>query len=317
MAAALVVVCMFAAAPVSAQTDDYPAKRITLVLANGPGTTSDIYGRLFANELSKLMNVAVVVDNRAGADGQIASRHVAAAAPDGYTLYLGTSSTHAVNPVLLNNIGYDPVKDFSAITLMSRNNFMLAVPSSSPIKTLKEFLDQAKAGRNFRIAGATSTGMIASKAFEKMSGSAMTYVTYKTTAAALTELIAGHIDAMFVDIPNGVNAVADGTIRPLAVTSGARLPAFPDLVTFTESGFPGFEIISWAVICGPANMPKPIVDKLNAAFAKIFAKPEVTKVFAANGSQLMISTAGEADRFVATEAKRWAELMRVSGVPKQ
>lgn len=295
--------------------DSYPNRPIRLVVPNAPGTTSDIYGRVILNELSKRLKVPGIVDNRAGAEGRIAARYFITTPPDGYTLFLGTTSTHAINPVMFRNNGYDPVRDMTTIAMMTRNYVALSVPAGSPVRSVADLLARARAApRKLNIAAGSSLTNIGSNAFLALSNIEMTFVPYKSTAGALTELMAGRADAMFVDLGNGIAQMRAGTIRPIATTGAARLKILPDVPSMEEAGFPGFQMTGWSVLSAPAGVPPAIADKLNGEIRSMLGDPEVARHFTGNGSEIFFAGVDEANAFVQSESRRWADMMKRSGI---
>lgn len=314
LCAGLAAASVLAGTPALAQ-GDYPNRLIRIVVPNAAGTTSDNFARVIGNELSKRWKVPVIVDNRAGADGRIAARYLVSTPPDGYTLFLGTTSTHAINPLLFKDAGYDPVKDMTIIALMTQNSVALCVPAASPIKSLREFLAAFKAPREPKnIAGGTSLVAIGTQAFLSMANLQMTYVPYKSTAAALQDLMGGQVDAMFVDLGNGLSQIRAGTLRALATASTTRPKALPEVPTLEEAGFPGIQMTGWSVLAAPVGVAPAVVDKLNREVLSIMSVPEVAKVFTGNGSEIVSMNAAQANDYVRSENRRWRELMARSGI---
>lgn len=295
--------------------NNYPNRPIRIVVPNGAGTGSDTYARIVGQELGKRWNVPVIVENRAGAEGRIAARYIVTMPADGHTLFLGTPSTHAINPLLYKNAGYDPARDMTTIALMSRNYVALCVPAASPIKSVADLIATAKATPGkMNMGGGTSFMQIGTLAFLSLAGVEATYVPFKSSAAAVQELMAGRVDAMFVDLQNAMPQIRGGTIRVLATTGPARLKLLPDAPSIQESGFPGFQMSGWGMLGGPAGLPAPIVEKLNNAVRSVLAMPEVARNFTGNGSELVSATPAEANEFINGEIRRWKDMMARSGV---
>ncbi|MDO9435901.1 tripartite tricarboxylate transporter substrate binding protein [Hydrogenophaga sp.] len=294
---------------------DYPNRVIRIVVPNAAGTTSDTFARTIGDELSKRWKVPVIIDNRAGAEGRIAARYFITTPPDGYTLFLGTTSTHAINPVMVRNNGYDPIKDMKTIALMTHNTMALCVPVSSPIKSVADLVAASRAAPGkLNLAGGSSFAAIGTQAFMSQAQMQATYVPYKSTAAALQDLIGAHADAMFVDLGNGMSQIRAGTIRALATTAAHRQKSLPDVPSMEESGFPGFQMTSWSILSAPAGLPPAVADKLNAEVRLILAVPDVVRLFTGNGSEIVSSPRVEADDFVKAETKRWSDMMVRSGI---
>lgn len=294
----------------------YPSGPIRLVIPNGPGTASDNYGRLIGNELSKRLSTPVIVDNRAGAEGRIAARYLITTPPDGQTLFLGTTSTHAVNPVMFRNNGYDPLKDMTTIGLLSRNYSALCVGRDSPIRSYQDLIVAARAANGrMNMGGGTSAGAIGTRAFLSQTGLEMLYVPYKGSAAALTELMAGRLDAMLVDLSIGMAQIRAGSIRVLATTGARRLASLhPSIPTLQELGVTGFQMTGWSVLSAPSGLKAAVAERLNAYVREIMAQPEVAQHFTGNGSEILLLPPAEANDFVREEIHRWAKMMAQSGI---
>lgn len=298
----------------NAQTD-YPNRLIRIIVPNAAATTSDTFARTIGEELGKRWKVPVIVENRTGAEGRIAARHFIATPPDGYTLFLGTTSTHAINPVMAKNNGYDPIKDMQTIALMTRNYMALCVPPSSPLKSVADLVAASKAAPGkLNLAGGSSFAAIGTQAFMAQAKIQATYVPYKSTAAALQDLMGAHADAMFVDLGNGMIPLRAGSIRALATTGAQRLRSLPDVPVMEESGFPGFQMTSWSILSTPAGLPPAIADKLNAEIRSILAVPEIARIFTGNGSEIVSAPRADADAFVKSETVRWSDMMARSGI---
>ena len=226
--------------------------------------------------MSKTLGQSIVVENRAGAGGSIATRQVARAAPDGYTLVLGGTGTLAVNPTLYDNVGYDPRKDFAPVGLIGTGQLILVVNPNVPAKTIPELIALAKKepGKlSYASSGIGSGIHLAAALFEQMAGIKLTHVPYRGTAPALTDLIGGHVQIFFSSLPPAVAIAKEGKVRPLAVTGPQRSAVFPDLPTVAEAALPGFEAVLHYGIIAPAGTPEPIIRKLNAALREAVIRP--------------------------------------------
>ena len=294
----------------------YPTKPVRLVVPFPAGGTTDILARAVAQQLSVGWGQQVIVDNRPGAGGNIGSELVAKAAPDGYTLLMGTVGTHAINPSLYAKMPYDHVKDFTPVVLVAGVPNVLVVNPSLPVHSVPELIAYAKANPgklNFASSGNGTSIHLSGELFRTMTGVDMTHVPYKGSAPALTDLIGGQVQLMFDNLPSSLQFIRTGKLRALAVTSAARSTALPELPTLAEAGLPGFEASSWFGILAPAGTPKDIVAKINAAVGSWLASPEAKEKLLAQGA---IAAGGSPDAFVKhidAETAKWAKVVKASG----
>ena len=295
---------------------DYPTKPIRLVVPFPPGGTTDILARAVAQKLSETWNQQVIVDNRPGAGGNIGSDLVAKAAPDGYTLVMGTVGTHAINPNLYAKMPYDHVKDFAPVILVAGVPNVLVVNPSLPVHSVKELIDYAKANPgklNFASSGNGTSIHLSGELFKTMAGVQMTHVPYKGSSPALADLMGGQVQLMFDNLPSSLGLIKGGKLRAIAVTSTTRAAALPDVPTIAESGLPGFEASSWFGVLAPAGTPHEIVAKLNGTIAAWLATPEAKEKLLAQGA---IAAGGSPDDFarhIDRETVKWATVVKASG----
>ncbi len=300
----------------TASAQDYPTRSITLVVPYAAGGGNDVMARTVAEKMSKTLGQNVVVENRAGAGGSIATRQVARAAPDGYTLVLGGTGTLAVNPSLYSNVGYDPRKDFAPVGLIGMGQLIVLVNPKVPASTIPELIALAKKepGRlSYASAGVGSGIHLGAVLFEQMADIKLTHVPYRGTAPALTDLIGGHVQIYFSSIPSAIGIAKEGKVRPLAVTGPQRSPVFPDLPTVSEAALPGFEAVLHYGIVAPAGTPKPIVDKLSAALRQAVMAPDTKDRMAADGTEPLPSTPEEYATDIDKEETKWSAIVRRSG----
>jgi tripartite-type tricarboxylate transporter receptor subunit TctC len=308
--------CLAAALSVAARADDFPSRPIMLVVPYPPGGGNDVIARIVAGKMSVALGQPIVVENRGGAGGTIATRQVARAAPDGYTLLVATSSL-AINPSIYPDIGYDPRKDFSPIGLMAMSQNVLLVHPSVAASTLAELIARARQapGRlTFASTGGGNSVQLAAQLFAAMAGVTLTQVPYKGNAPALTDLLGGHVDIMFSPLPAAVGLVGDGKVRALAVTGSRRSPLFPDLPTIAEAGLPGYESELHYGIVAPAGVPRPIVDRLNAALHGALDAADVRQHLSAAGAEVLASTPDAYAADIAAEEAKWSPIVRKAGV---
>jgi tripartite-type tricarboxylate transporter receptor subunit TctC len=311
-ALAVVTACMAAVA----FAQPYPNHAIRLVVPFPAGGTTDILARAAAQKLTEALGQSVVVDNRPGAGGNIGAELVAKAAPDGYTLLMGTVGTHAINPSLYAKMPYDHVKDFVPIILVAGVPNVLVVNPSLPINSVADLIKLAKAKPgtiNFASSGSGTSIHLSGELFKTMAGVDMTHVPYKGSAPALTDVMGGQVQIMFDNLPSSLALIKSGKLRAVAVTSLQRAPALPDVPTIAESGLPGFEASSWFGILAPAGTPAPIVAKINAEVNKWLQSPEAKEQLLAQGAA---AAGGSPEQFVAhirAETDKWAKVVKASG----
>jgi tripartite-type tricarboxylate transporter receptor subunit TctC len=303
-----------AAGPVSAQS--YPTKPIKMIVPFPPGGPIDTMGRLVAQRMTQALGQNVVIENRPGAGATIGSRAVASAAPDGYTLLFGSSGSLAVTPALLKNAGYDPVKNFVPVAMVSSGALLLAVNPSMPGKSVKEFVDHVKAnpGKLNYGSGLGTPPHIAWGLFTLTTGTKVVYIPYKGAAPAITDLLAGQthfiIDAPGVLIPH----IQTGKLRALAVTSPARIPALPDVPSMVESGYPDFVMTFWTGVVAPTGTPAAIVGKLNQVINDALKTPEMTASLAKFRVEGKPGTPESFGSFIASESKKWSGVIQAAGI---
>ncbi|HXZ55098.1 MAG TPA: tripartite tricarboxylate transporter substrate binding protein [Burkholderiales bacterium] len=302
------------AAGASAQT--YPNHPIRLVVPFPPGGTTDILAREVGERLTATLGQPVVIDNRAGAGGNIGADIVAKAPPDGYTLLMATVGTHAINASLYRKLPYDHIKDFAPVVLVAGVPNVLVVTPSLPVHSVAELIRLAKekpGQLNFASSGNGTSIHLSGELFKTMAGVDMTHVPYKGSAFALTDLMAGQVQLMFDNLPSSLPHIKAGKLRAIAVTSSQRAPALPDVPTIAESGLPGFEASAWFGIVAPAGTPAAIVSRINADVNQWLRSPEAADKLLAQGA---IAAGGTPEQFVAhirAETDKWARVVKASG----
>jgi len=311
---AVLLAALACAAP--ARADDYPSRAITLVVPYSAGGGNDAMARVVADRMSAALGQQIIIENRGGAGGSIATRAIAKAEPDGYTLGLGGTGTLAINPTLYQNVGYDPRKDFAPVGLIATGALVVLVHPSVPATTIPELIALAKKdpGKlNFASAGVGSGIHLGAELFAYMAGVKLTHIPYKGTGPALTDLIGGHVALYFSSLPSAVGLIKDGKVRALAVTGPTRSKVLPDLPTVAEAALPGYEAVLHYGIVAPAGTPRPVVDRLNAALRAALAAPEVQARLAAEGAEIMPSSPEEYAADIDREERKWSEIVRRSG----
>jgi tripartite-type tricarboxylate transporter receptor subunit TctC len=295
----------------------YPNKPIRMIVPFAPGGASDFVGRILQPRLSELLGQQVVVDNRAGASGNIGMDAAAKSAPDGYTIYLGNIGTVALNPAVFPKLQVKPTRDFIAITQVVDVPGVLVVHPDLQAKTVKDIVAIAKAypGKlNYASPGAGSQNRLETEVFRKIEGLDMVHVPYKGGAGpAIAGLVGGETHMMFVTASSAINHVKSGRLRLIAVTSAKRLAAFPDTPTMAESGYPQLTSGSWQGIFVPTGTPKEALDKLYAVLMETMKTPEVQQRLANGGVEVVTSAPGEFAKFVSKETERWGQAVREAG----
>lgn len=293
----------------------YPSRPVTMIVGWPAGGPADNVARLVANQMSIALGQAVVVDNRAGAGSNIASELAARAKNDGYTIMLATTASHGWNSALYARLNYRPIEDFAPIGLVNNSPGTLLVPANSPNKTLPDLIEAAKAqpGKlSFGSGGSGSSQHMAGAKFKKVSGIDILHVPYKGTAPAMTDLMAGRVD--FIISTGAIPFIQSGKVRALAVTAPRRLPGLPDVPTFDEAGIKGFYTDAWYGLVAPADTPRPILERLNAALGQALRNPDVQKQFIEQGAfPAKPVSIDEFWAFVKNQMPEAAELVRSTG----
>ncbi len=309
--------CAFSMSSGFAQTKDmYPTKPIRLIVGFSPGGSADSVGRALAEGLSTRLGQPVIVENKAGANGNIAADIVARSAPDGYTLYF-PSIGHAVNVSLYKNLSYDPVNDFTAIGSVFSAPNMLVVNAKSPYNTVGDVIAAAKAnpGRlTFASSGSGTSVHLSAVLFEKMAKIDMIHVPYKGTGSAMPDVISGQVDMSFPNLPSAVPQVKANNLKALGVTTAKRSAAAPGVPTIAESGLPGYDMATWYGLVAPANLPANIRNRLNKELQGILADPNFRDKLIAQGADPMPGTPEQFAAFIKSEIERWRKLIAQSQI---
>ena len=294
----------------------YPSRTIKMIVPYPPGGTTDLLGRMVADQLQTGIGATVVVENKPGAATTLGADQVARSEPDGYTLLIATSTTLAINKTLYRKLPYDPVKDFTPIALVAGVPFALIINPSLPPKTLPEFIAYAKAnpGMAYGSAGNGSPQHLGAEMLKAAAGIDIRHVSYRGSVPAMVDVIAGHIPFMVVDLQPALPQIRDGKVRVLGVTTPKRVAAAPDIPTLAESGLPGFELVAWQGIVAPAGVPRPIVDTLAAQIGKLVSDPATqAKLTNIALEPLPGSTPDSFAAYIRTEVDRWAAIVKNSG----
>ena len=297
---------------------NWPDHPIKLVAGTAPGGTVDHIARSLAEHLQKRLGQPVVVENRAGAGGTIAAEAVARATPDGYTLSITSVPTVAITPVL-DKVRYDPIKDFAAISLIALQPYVLLVPYASNFKTVADVVAASRAtpgGLTYSSAGRGTGGHMAGELLSQTAGVPMLHVPYKGVAAAITDVAAGNVAMTFATTGSSGGLVDAKKVRAIATTGARRSPAYPDLPTVQEAGFPGYEVTTWYGLSAPAKTPEAIVERLNREVAAWVADKKTQEAFAAEGIELRADTPDGFAAFEKAEQQRWRTVLEKAGLAK-
>ena len=296
--------------PAAAQV--YPAKPIRLIVPYPPGGPTDFVGRAVGQKITEAWKQQVVVENRAGAASAVGTEVAARAPADGYTLLLGTSAGFCINPALGGKLPYDPERDFAPISLLVINPQILVVHPSLPVTSVKSLIALAKSrpGQiNYASVGNASPAHLGMEMLKRMAGIDMVHVPYKGTSPAVTDILAGNVSLMFNSMPSVLPQVHAGRLRGIAVGSGKRSPAAPDIPTVSEAGVPGFEYVTWYGLFTPTGTPREIVSRLHAQVVKILADPELARRFASQGAEPQSTTGEQLAQYRRAEHERWRKLI--------
>jgi tripartite-type tricarboxylate transporter receptor subunit TctC len=306
---------VFSSAGAHAQST-WPNKPVRLIVPFTPGGTTDLLGREAAAAMVAA-GIQCVVENRPGAGGIIGAEAVAKAVPDGYTLLVGTVSTHAIMPALNDKLGYDPVRDFAPITLLARVPNVLVVRADLPAKNVKELIEFARSksgGINYASSGNGTSPHLSGELFKSMTGIQMAHIAYRGSVPALTDLIAGQVDLMFDNLPSSMPHIKSGKLRALAVTTAGITDALPGVPTVAESvPLPGFEASAWFGLLAPAGTPPEIIARVQSAVARAFGRPEIRDKLLALGALPVASSAADFAAHIGKEIDKWAPVVKQSG----
>ena len=300
----------------SALAQAYPTKPVTIIVPFAAGGTTDILARIIGQALTAELGQSVVVDNRAGAGGNIGGQAAAKATPDGHTLFMGTVGTHAINASLYKKMPFDPVKDFAPLTRVANVPNLLVANPAQPYKSVKDLIAYAKANPgkvNFGSSGNGSSIHLSGELFKSLAKVDMQHVPYKGSAPAVTDLLGNQIGIMFDNMPSAIQHVRSGKLVPLAVTTAKRSPELPSVPTIAEAGVPGYEATSWFGMFAPAGTPAPVLAKLNAAIVKVLAQPDVKKKINEQGAEVYSETPEQFAAFIQAESVKWGKVVKESG----
>jgi tripartite-type tricarboxylate transporter receptor subunit TctC len=298
--------------PAAAQTTDYPNKPIRFVVPYAPGGTTDLVARTVGQKVAEKLGKPVVIENRAGAGGNIGMDLVAKAAPDGYTIGFGAISTNALNPHIYKNMQFDPRKDFTAISMLGISTIVLQVNPALPARSVAELIDYAKKnpGMSYGTAGTGTSMHLAGVLFTQMTQTGLMHAAYKGSAPAINDMLGGHLPMMFENLPASLPHIQAGKLRALAVAGKTRSPSLPNVPTMAEAGLAGYEVEPWFGLYGPAGMSSSVVQILNRAFTEALASPDVKDKLLQAGFSPRGSSAQELATLTQTEYERFGKVAR-------
>jgi tripartite-type tricarboxylate transporter receptor subunit TctC len=302
-------------APPAAQAQDFPSRPVKMVVPFGPGTTTDIVSRVIAEGLGKALGETVVVENRSGAGGSIGTDLVAKAAPDGYTIVMGTVGTHAINTALYSRLPYDAQKDFVPIAFAGYTPTLLVVAGDSDIRSLKDLAAAAAkpGGISFASAGNGTSGHLAGELLKSKLGGEVVHVPYKQGSLAMSDVMSGQVQFMFYHPAAVMPHVKSGKLRALGASGLARSSAAPDVAPIAEQGYEGFDLVAWFMLYAPAGTPAPVVARLRQAAGQALASEDIRGKLGAQGVELREMKPDELGAFGAAEIAKWSDLVRRSG----
>jgi tripartite-type tricarboxylate transporter receptor subunit TctC len=305
------------ASSAAAQPSAYPTRPIRLVVPYAPGGVSDITGRIVAQKMSELLGQSVVVENRAGAGGMLGTGAVAKAEPDGYTVVLSSLSAYAIGPRLVKAPPYDPIRDFTAIGAVALSPTILTVNTALPFQSVHDVIAFAKANPGKLSYGSSGIGSVAHISAEMLrasTGIELVHVPYKSAAQAYPDMIAGSISMIFDALPSAIQHIRAGKARPIAMMSDRRASLLPEVPTFAEAGYPQATLRLWVGVHGPADLPAPIVQKLNETLVKVAAAPDVRERLTAVGADAYATTPQEFAQLVRGDVEKLGAMMAAAGI---
>jgi tripartite-type tricarboxylate transporter receptor subunit TctC len=303
-------------AALAAEPPIYPSKAVRVIVAFAPGGGPDLVARLIGQQLSPMWGQQIIVDNKPGAGGILGTDIAAKAPADGYT-WVMVSSSFAITPGLRRSLPYDPVKDFSAVSLVALYPVILVVHPSLRIETVQDLIALAKRkadALNYASSGNGTPSHLAAELFKSMTGAQIVHVPYKSAGPALTDLLGGHIDLMFATLPSALGHVKNGELKALAVGGAGRVTELPDVPTVAESGVPGYEASGWSGVLVPAGTPQVIIEKINRGISDVLKNPDIQRRLSAQGAAAAGDTPEGFSRLVRNELTKWSQVIRATGV---
>ena len=315
MPAIIAFISVAVAAPALAQ--NYPAKPIKIIIAQAPGSATDVISRVVGNRLSESLGQPIVIEARPGAGGALGTEAAARSAPDGYTLFMGNNSTHGSNPAIYAKLPYDAVNDFAPISFVASVPYVLVVEPSLPVKSVQELIALAKSkpGKiNYASAGNGSTHQFCGELMKSTAGIDLVHIPYKGSPPGIAGLLAGEVSLMFTNLTDIGAQIRAGKVKPLAVTTLKRAPLLPDVPTMVEAGVPDFEITSWFGLLAPAATPAQVIGRLNAETVKVLARDDVKSTLGAQGLDVRSSSPEQFAAYIKSEIARFTKIAKAAGI---
>lgn len=309
--------CIAAGTPLEAIAQTYPTKPIRLIVAFPPGGSTDIIARLVGQRLGAKLGQQIIVDNRGGAGGTLGTEIAARSNPDGYTLTMGTTSTHVIAPAAYAKVNYDPIRDFEPITLVASTPYLLVLHPGVKATNVKEFVALAKSqpGKfNYASAGTGSTTQLAMEMFNRAAGMDIVHIPYSGNGPAGAAVLGGQVQALFGSMPAVLPHAQAGRVRPIAVGTAQRSPALPNVPTVAESGYPGFEVSLWLGFFAPQGTPRPVLTRLQTELTAIANSPEVKALFEKNGASAITNTPAEMNKLMKSELDKYGKVIKAAGI---
>lgn len=301
----------------AALAQSYPSKPLRIIIAQAPGSATDVISRIVGNRLSEALGQPIVVEARPGAGGALGTEAAAHSAPDGYTLFMGNNSTHGSNPALYAKLPYDAVNDFAPISMVASVPYVLIVNPSLPAGSVEQLIALAKSqpGKlNYASAGNGSTHHFCGELLKSMAGLNVVHVPYKGSPPGVTAVVAGEVSMMFANLTDIGGQLKGGKVKPLAVTSAARAGMLTEVPTLAEAGLPGFEILSWFALLAPAGTPAPIISRLNAESVKVLARSDVQSQLGAQGLTVASSSPEQVSAHIKSEIAKFSRIAKAAGI---
>jgi tripartite-type tricarboxylate transporter receptor subunit TctC len=301
----------------SAFAQSYPAKPIRIIIAQAPGSATDVISRVVGNRLQESLGQPVIIEARPGAGGAVGTEAAARSAPDGYTLFMGNNSTHGSNPALYPKLPYDAVNDFAPITLVAAVPYVLVVDPALPVKSVQDLIALAKSkpGKmNYASAGNGSTHQFCGELLKSMSGIDVLHIPYKGSPPAIAGLLGGEVSLMFANLTDIGSQIRSGKVKALAVTVTKRAGLLPEVPTMSEAGLPGFDIGSWFGLLAPAGTPAPIVSRLNAETVKVLGRADVQSTLGAQGLELVPGSPEQFAAHIKSEIAKFTRIAKAAGI---
>ena len=313
----LIVAGWLSGALTAAMAQGYPAKPVRWVVPFPPGGSADIMGRMIGQDLAKTLGQQVVIENRAGASAIVGSDYVAKSPPDGYTLLQANVSQMTIHPGLYPKLPYDPLKDFAPVTVLGVVTSVVVVTPALPVKTIQELIALARkrpGQLNFTSSGAGASTHLTGELLKQRAGIAMTHINYKGSGPALTDVMAGFVEIMFENLPSALPFIQSGKLKVLAVTGKERSPVLPAVPTLAESGFPGFDMVSWQALVAPAATPKPVIDRLHADLVRVLTSAQMKEKLFGLGTEVVANTPEQFAQYIREETSKWSKIVREAGI---